>query len=359
MKKNSIKKIGIFMTALALIASPMTSMTNTDSCILSPVSITASATQNRSGNFNKNYNLTGNNASDIVTVATKQMGKTGSNLGYSEQWCADFVTDCARLTGMSSNVVPYNYASRGSCKYLYTKMINSCGAKTVSTPKVGDFVFFDWSNKKSLTNLHHVAIVTKVSGNKVTIVGGNQGSASSLYSRKVTSVTYSINASCIARYVRPNYFNAPAPDNNIYYGKYSGSSTSIVTALKSMGIDSSFSFRAKIAAANGIVNSTSAYKGSTSQNKMLLSLLKSGKLRKPTASVVVQTKTYTIKASSGAKVRTGAGTSYGQTGGLAKGSVVTYDQAKSANGYTWYHIVSVKSTSGSWGSFNGFWVAAV
>lgn len=69
--------------------------------------------------------------------------------------------------------------------------------------------------------------------------------------------------------------------------------------------------------------------------------------------------TYTIKSSSGAKVRTGAGTSYGQTGGLAKGSVVTYDQTKKANGYTWYHIVSVKSTSGSWGSFKGYWVAGV
>ena len=69
--------------------------------------------------------------------------------------------------------------------------------------------------------------------------------------------------------------------------------------------------------------------------------------------------TYTIKSSSGAKVRTGAGTSYGQTGGLAKGSVVAYDQTKKANGYTWYHIVSVKSTSGSWGSFKGYWVAGV
>ena len=69
--------------------------------------------------------------------------------------------------------------------------------------------------------------------------------------------------------------------------------------------------------------------------------------------------TYTIKSSSGAKVRTGAGTSYGQMGGLAKGSVVAYDQTKKANGYTWYHIVFVKSTSGSWGSFKGYWVAGV
>ena len=70
-------------------------------------------------------------------------------------------------------------------------------------------------------------------------------------------------------------------------------------------------------------------------------------------------KTYTIRSSSGAKVRTGAGTSYSTTGALAKGSVVYYDSTKSANGYTWYHITKVDAKSGSWGSYVGKWVAGV
>lgn len=362
--KKFIKSIGITIAALALTVCPMTDTMGTDFSIFSPVSITASATQDRSSNFNRSYTLTGNNATDIVTVAKKQNGKTGSNLGYSEEWCADFATDCARLTGMSSSVVPYTYSGRGSCKLLYNRMINNCGAKVVSTPKVGDFVFFDWSGKKNVNNLHHVAIVTGVSGNKVTVIGGNQGSASSLYSRKVSTVTYSVNYNCIAKYVRPKYANNGKVDNGTYYGKYTGSSTSIVTALNSMGIDSSKAFRAKLAVANGIVSKTSQFTGSASQNSALLKLLKSGKLKKvsiaDTVTVeVVKTKTYKIKSASGAKVRTGAGTGYGQKGGLAKGSLVTYDQTKTANGYTWYHIVSVKTTSGSWGSFKGYWVANV
>ena len=359
---NFIKKAAVAITAFALIACPMTDMVGNNSCIFSPVSITASATQDRSSNFNKSYTLTGNNAKDIVTVAKKQNGKTGSNLGYSEEWCADFATDCARLTGMSSSVVPYTYSGRGSCKLLYNRMINNCGAKVVTTPKAGDFVFFDWSGKKNVNNLHHVAIVTSVSGNKVTVIGGNQGSASSLYSRKVSTVTYSVNYNCIAKYVRPKYANTGTVDNSTYYGKYTGRSTSIVTALNSMKIDSSKAFRAKLAVANGIVSKTSQYTGTASQNSALLKLLKAGKLKKVSVAdtvEVVKTKTYTVKSSSGAKVRTGAGTSYGQKGGLAKGSVVTYDQTKTANGYTWYHIVSVKSTSGSWGSFKGYWVANV
>ena len=59
-----------------------------------------------------------------------------------------------------------------------------------------------------------------------------------------------------------------------YYAKYNGSSNSIVDALKSLGIDSSFNNRKKIANKNGITS----YTGTASQNAKLLLLLKQGKL---------------------------------------------------------------------------------
>ena len=62
-----------------------------------------------------------------------------------------------------------------------------------------------------------------------------------------------------------------------YYAKYTGESSSIVTALKSMKINSDFTYRKKIAKANGI----KAYLGTASQNTKLLNLLKKGKLIKP------------------------------------------------------------------------------
>ena len=64
-------------------------------CMISQSVVTAFATQNRTGNFSKSYSLSGNGATDIVRVAAAQLGRTGSQLGYSEQWCADFVSDCA------------------------------------------------------------------------------------------------------------------------------------------------------------------------------------------------------------------------------------------------------------------------
>ena len=60
-----------------------------------------------------------------------------------------------------------------------------------------------------------------------------------------------------------------------YYPKYTGKSTSLVDALKAVGVkDTSKAFRTKIATANGIAN----YKATSSQNLTMLNLLKQGKL---------------------------------------------------------------------------------
>lgn len=61
-----------------------------------------------------------------------------------------------------------------------------------------------------------------------------------------------------------------------YYPRYNGTTVSIVTALNSIGVASSFANRKKIAKANGI----NTYLGTAAQNTKLLNLLKQGKLIK-------------------------------------------------------------------------------
>ena len=61
-----------------------------------------------------------------------------------------------------------------------------------------------------------------------------------------------------------------------FYLQYKGNSNSIVDALKSLNIDSSFNHRKKIASINNIKN----YRGTSSQNIALLNLLKNGQLKK-------------------------------------------------------------------------------
>lgn len=62
-----------------------------------------------------------------------------------------------------------------------------------------------------------------------------------------------------------------------YFPVFKSSSCSIVDCLRSIGVDSSYAYRQRIASKNGIAN----YKGSAPQNDKLVSLGKKGKLMKP------------------------------------------------------------------------------
>ena len=63
----------------------------------------------------------------------------------------------------------------------------------------------------------------------------------------------------------------------IYFNKYVGNSNSFVDALKSLGEKSDYTYRTRIAIANGITK----YEGTQTQNIYLFNLLKVGKLIKP------------------------------------------------------------------------------
>ena len=62
-----------------------------------------------------------------------------------------------------------------------------------------------------------------------------------------------------------------------YFPLFKTNSCSIVDGLKSIGVDSSFAYRQRIAVANNVAN----YKGTAPQNDKLVSLGKKGKLIKP------------------------------------------------------------------------------
>lgn len=62
-----------------------------------------------------------------------------------------------------------------------------------------------------------------------------------------------------------------------YFPRYTGGSGSIVAALDTLGEDSSYATRVKIAAANGVAG----YRGTAAQNTGLLGLLKQGRLARP------------------------------------------------------------------------------
>lgn len=90
-----------------------------------------------------------------------------------------------------------------------------------------------------------------------------------------TEIQNAVNALCGKKTSSPAPVKT-APKVN-YYPRYFGSSGSIVTALNSLKIGSTFSNRKKIAKANDI----KLYAGTAAQNIKMLDLLKKGKLIKP------------------------------------------------------------------------------
>jgi uncharacterized repeat protein (TIGR02543 family) len=154
---------------------------------------TVYATQNRTGNFSTSYSLTGNGADDIVSVARAQVGKTGSQLGYSEEWCADFVGDCAALANQG-NAIPRN----GVCTDLQTAILNAGGQTvSISSARKGDLAFYGTNGSR------HVEIIYANNNGIISSIGGNSGSGSTCYTRSVRNHTSQ--TMTITKVLRPNY----------------------------------------------------------------------------------------------------------------------------------------------------------
>ena len=105
--------------------------------LLTLIPLGAMATQSRKENFNKDYTLTGDMATDICIVANAQANLTKEELGYTEAWCADFVCDCARLANIPTSII----GTHGFASKLYESVIDG-GGVIVTTPRAGDLVVY-------------------------------------------------------------------------------------------------------------------------------------------------------------------------------------------------------------------------
>ena len=158
-------------------------------------------TQSRYYNFNTNYTLTGNGASDMVAIALAQVGMTGSQLGYSEQWCADFIGDCAILAGETAAIPLY-----GGVPGLRERIETAGGYYvSVSNAQPGDVCIIDWDGGG---HNNHVELVYSANGSSISTVGGNSGDYSSLYTRRVVKHN-PLNSGVITCIIRPNYTSSP------------------------------------------------------------------------------------------------------------------------------------------------------
>lgn len=153
---------------------------------------------------------------------------------------------------------------------------------TVSNIKVGDVVNINngskyYNSTKAVPSwvIKESWYVISVNGNRIVLgksFDGKNTLNSALNISDLKVVTTTANTATPA--------TTTATPKVSYYPKYMGTTASITTALKSIGVDSSFSNRRKIAVANGIVKSSALYLGTSAQNSTMLKLLKKGELIK-------------------------------------------------------------------------------
>ena len=204
------------------------------------------ATQNKTNNFNKSYTLTGDGPTDMLSIAFAQVGRKGSDFGYTENWCANFVSDCADLAGQSAAIprtgaVSNEYTSTSPWYGIKQTVLNA-GGSIVTSPQPGDLVIWKHSDCK-YDGCSHVEIVSKVSNGVVYCLGGNTGNPTwtSVQSAVVSGERPISQAKACSPdyYIRPAYIetNPPTIDPNapsdIYISGYVGPKNNQVLSLGS------------------------------------------------------------------------------------------------------------------------------
>lgn len=196
----------------------------------------------------------------IIDIYNEQKSlPRGYKVKYNDSWCATFVSVVSILAGYTK-IIP----TECSCQKMIEKFKSiGCWRENENyTPKAGDIIFYDWEDKGSgdCTGWSdHVGVVEKVSGSNITVIEGN-------YNNAVARRKIKVNARYIRGYGLPKYNDEnKLPSLKGYKG------FSIVDALKSFGYDSSFTYRATLWA---LIGKTSKYKGTSTQNLVLLNTLK-------------------------------------------------------------------------------------
>ena len=145
-------------------------------------------------NFSTGYTITGDGASDMVSIAVAQAGKTQSQMGYTYAWCAAFVSDCAYIAEQST-AIPWNAGVAG----MYSAVINAGGYR-VSTAQQGDLVFYYCNSCGCYV---HVGLMKSAT----TSIQGN---------------IYSNNVSMVYNDMNPAWYNH-SPDGVVLHSSYGSS----------------------------------------------------------------------------------------------------------------------------------------
>lgn len=167
----------------------------------------------------------GANSNDLSGTSTSTVSKYTEYAAYhgtnNVDWCAYFVSWCARQAGISTSIIP----STGACGTIRTKAGTFYDISSGVAPQPGDLLLFepyDSSTKSyyvaprvnGIPNLSsHVAIVRAYEGGRVYVYEGNANHV--VKDSNCSWQAYQGNSNHLQGFVRPNYASGAGAGSNL------------------------------------------------------------------------------------------------------------------------------------------------
>lgn len=201
-------------------------------------------------------------AETFAQTAVNEIGRNGRYYGYTDNWCARFVIDCAKKANISSSIpnqpnaplmaswfnnngrfalTRRNSSGVIECWSRGTWISNLPEANYNFTPEKGDIAFIETNNIPA-DGIDHVGIVVAVAGNSVTVVEGNTG-GNGVADSKVSQYTrdWRTNNSKIWGFARPaacgNMTTQITTGPTLTVSTNSSNSSALITWAKVPGAD--------------------------------------------------------------------------------------------------------------------------
>ena len=157
-------------------------------------------------------------ADSLIAVALGENGNSNGLKYGRNNWCAHFISWCARQANIPENIVPtladadgYWYARNATLHYFFEPWKQSqcdegisqgiyCSSRSQYEPQIGDMIFFRWAGDYPHYTFSHIGLVYGMDSTKVYTIEGNSGSPGAVRYRE-----YSRDDERIVAYGTPNY----------------------------------------------------------------------------------------------------------------------------------------------------------
>ena len=112
----------------------------------------------------------------------------GYKVKYTDAWCSTYASAVAIKAGLT-DIIPTECGCEKHIELF--KKLGAWKENDAYTPKMGDYIFYNWDDGANYANTDltasadHVGIVTKVSGNTFTVIEGNKSNAVGYRTMKV------------------------------------------------------------------------------------------------------------------------------------------------------------------------------